>query len=313
MVPAETESRSESGDAPRPPRPTLPLIDLSVKPTPEPPPTGLTATFVRFFIKGLAALMPTLITLLVLVKVWGFLWEAVGQHIIVAIGWMWWTLSNNGLLPYKSAGQIGRLWNERDFKVQAIGVSLAILTIYVVGLFVGNIIGRTFWRLLEGGVMKIPLIKQIYPAVKQVTDLFFTEKDNHQFDGSRVVACQARHHGVWAVGLVTGNGLEPLSDAIGRDMVTVFIPSSPTAFAGYVVVVQRRDLVELPMSVDQLMRLLMTGGVVSPKFGPNDEARGPEQDAATTVEQVKLAQTKLSGDVELAAAAAGRANRGNSG
>jgi uncharacterized membrane protein len=224
---------------------------------------GFFEDFRRFFMRGLAALLPTLITVWVLVKVWDFLWEALGQHAIWTLRLIYWKMVEWEIVTYRNPTYIARWLDEGDWNVRVLGVVLAIVAIYVVGFFVGNIIGRAAWRLMEMGVMRIPLLKQIYPAVKQVTDLFFAEKSS-QFQGSRVVACQARAQGIWAVGLVTGTGLAPLSDSIGEDMVTVFIPSSPTAFAGYVVVVARKDCVELPMNVEQVMRLLMTGGVVSP-------------------------------------------------
>jgi uncharacterized membrane protein len=64
--------------------------------------------------------------------------------------------------------------------------------------------------------------------------------------------------------LVTGSGVRPLNEVAGAEMVTVFIPSSPTAFSGYVVVVPRDTLVELPLKVEEAMRMLVSGGVVSP-------------------------------------------------
>ena len=65
--------------------------------------------------------------------------------------------------------------------------------------------------------------------------------------------------------LITGNGLAPLSERTREEMVTVFVPSSPTAFSGYVMVVPRSGVVELPMSVEEAMRLLISGGVLAPK------------------------------------------------
>ena len=69
---------------------------------------------------------------------------------------------------------------------------------------------------------------------------------------------------IWSIGLVTGAGIKSLTDAVGTEMVTVFIPSSPTSFSGYVLVVPRDRVVELPMSVEEAMRLLVTGGVSGP-------------------------------------------------
>ena len=112
--------------------------------------------------------------------------------------------------------------------------------------------------------MRIPLVRAIYPAVKQVTDFILAPRKAGQFDESRVVAVHARDPNVWSIGLVTGAGLRPLNEAIGGEMVTVFIPSSPTAFSGYVVVVPRESVVELPLKVEEAMRMLISGGVVSP-------------------------------------------------
>jgi hypothetical protein len=69
---------------------------------------------------------------------------------------------------------------------------------------------------------------------------------------------------VWSIGLVTGGGVRSLNDSVGRDMVTVFIPSTPTSFSGYVVVVPRDAVVELPLKVEEAMRLLVSGGVIAP-------------------------------------------------
>src|SRR5204862_6177067 len=102
-----------------------------------------------------------------------------------------------------------------------------------------------------------------YPAVKQVTDFILTERGS-QFLGNRVVAVQPHAKGIWSIGLVTGGGLAPLESATNADMVTVFVPSSPTAFSGYVLVVPRDHVVELPLKVEEAMRLLVSGGVLAP-------------------------------------------------
>ena len=215
-----------------------------------------------FFLRGLKTLLPTLITLYLVVWAWDFLWEQVGQHLI-------WLIQN---LQYQFAGStaqwgaVRRFWtNDRgDFTwwAQLFGVSMAVMMVYVVGLLVGNLIGRTFWKLGESLVMKLPVVRAIYPAVKQVTDFVLQERTTLQ--GSRVVACRPHANEIWSIGLVTGTGLKTLSDLIGDELVSVFIPSSPTAFTGYVVMVPRSAVVELPLKVEEAMRLLISGGVLTP-------------------------------------------------
>lgn len=224
---------------------------------------GFAEDFRRFFLSGLAALLPTLITLWLLVWVWDFLWDKVGANMIWGIRYLWMQLSNEGLLPFAPAGYIARVLNNDRFATRVLGVVLAVLAVYIVGVFVGNLLGRTMWRVAEVTVMKVPLVRAIYPAVKQVTD-FLLNENSGQFQSSKVVAVEPHAKGIWSIGLVTGNGLAPLMDATGREMITVFVPSSPTAFSGYVLVVPKDSVVELPLKVEDAMRLLVSGGVITP-------------------------------------------------
>ena len=232
---------------------------------------GFSEDFRRFFLRGIAALLPTLITLWLLVWAWDFLWENLGRHIIWGIKRFWLGLADGGLVAPEPAAYIGWYWREDLVRTRVVGVLLALILIYVVGVFVGNFIGRTMWRLAEMIVMKVPLVRAIYPAVKQVTDFLLTERKG-QFHASRVVAVQPHEHGIWSIGLVTGSGISSLEKSVGEEMVTVFVPSTPTAFSGYVLVVPRRSVVELPLTVEEAMRLLLTGGVVTPPAVPPSSA-----------------------------------------
>ena len=226
--------------------------------------------FRRFFLSGMAALLPTLITLWLLVKLWDFLWETLGRHIIFAIREIWYYLQDHGYLPHEPAAYIREYWSSDNVQTRIVGVLLSILLVYAVGVFVGNIIGRMFYRLIERAVMRIPLVRAVYPAVKQVTDFILHPKPD-RFAASRVVAVQPHDGGIWSVGLITGGSVKALSQMIGDEMLTVFVPSTPTAFSGYVLVVPRSKVVELPLSVEEAMRLLVSGGVISPDSG--DRAR----------------------------------------
>jgi uncharacterized membrane protein len=221
--------------------------------------------FRRFFLRGLAAVMPTLITLWLLIWAWNFLWNYLGQYILLFLGWVWELAFHPTLIPFQPGWYVRSYLDSHlpQLVVQAIGVLLAIVLVYLVGLIVGNFIGRTAWRLAEMTVMKVPLIRAIYPAVKQVTDFVLAEHGS-QFRASRVVAVKPHDNGIWSIGLVTGTGLRGLAGTNGKELLTVFIPSSPTAFSGYVLVVPREEAVELPLSVEEAMRLLVSGGVIVP-------------------------------------------------
>ena len=267
MAPSADENPPPAVPAADPPAPPAPVV-------PTPPrkrQLSFGEDFRRFFLSGMAALLPTLITLWLLVWAWNFLWESLGQHIIFGIKWMWLSMAESGLVRAEPAGYIGRYWSEDRLHVRVIGVILAVLLVYIIGVLVGNFIGRTFYRLAERAVMRIPLVRAVYPAVKQVTD-FVLSKRRDQFATSHVVAVQPHAQGIWSIGLITAGGLKPLSEAVGEELVTVFVPSTPTAFSGYVLVVPRRHVVELPMTVEEAMRLLVSGGVIVPGEGQRSPA-----------------------------------------
>lgn len=224
---------------------------------------GFAEDFRRFFVRGMAALLPTLITLWLITKAVEFLWENLGRRLIWLIALVW--------PEHPAAADLDRWY------VRLAGVALAVVLVYIVGLFVGNFIGRAAWHLAETALMRVPLIRAVYPAVKQVTDFILADRRAH-LQASSVVAVQPHENGIWSVGLVTGPGLQALSSAVESEMVTVFIPSSPTAFSGYMVLVPRDRVVELPMKVEEAMRLLVTGGVSAPPA-----LRGSDQKAADQV------------------------------
>ncbi len=262
---------------------------------PKPRRASFAEDFRRFFVRGMAALLPTLITLWLLVKLWEFLWEALGRHIIYVIRLIWARLSQWGVVSDEPNGYIYRRLPRESFGVQVCGVVLAIILVYVVGVLVGNFIGRQFWRLGELAAMRVPLVRAIYPAVKQITDLFLADKSG-QFKGSRVVAVQHRAQEVWTIGLVTGPGLRALSDITGDENVSVFVPSTPTAFSGYVVLVPRQSVVELPISVEDAMRLLVSGGVLAPTAKPKLPAGLAQKDLPTVLEDKHLTRKETSAE-----------------
>ena len=143
--------------------------------------------FQRFFLRGLAAILPTLITLSLLFWIWDFLWQNLGLYIIRLIKVSWLQLGGSWIIPYEPAGRIRQMLDENVFWVRLLGVGLAILFVYIVGVFLGNLMGRTLWRLVETGLMRLPLIRAIYPSVKQVVDFLLSDKVTREDTGTQLV------------------------------------------------------------------------------------------------------------------------------
>ncbi|MEY3143475.1 MAG: hypothetical protein RLY21_1968 [Planctomycetota bacterium] len=168
-------------------------------------------------------------------------------------------------------------WWEAHWYLDLAGLVLAVIAVYILGRLVGGYIGRRLLAAFESGMLSVPGIRSVYPALKQVVEfLFGSEKQKLSFN--RVVMIEYPRPGIWSMGLVTGDAAREVRAAVG-DSVTVFVPSSPTPFTGWTVTVPRDQVRELPITIDEALRYLVSAGVVVPgdKIGTE-----PSNKAVTT-------------------------------
>ena len=145
-------------------------------------------------------------------------------------------------------------------KGQITGFVIAFLMVVFVGAFLASVIGRAVWRMFEHTLMKTPLLRGIYPYIKQVTDFFLASK---KMAFSKVVAVEFPRKGVWSVGMVTGAGIKKLAPE-GTELLTVFVPTSPSPVNGFVLIVPKSEVIELDISIEEAMRFIISSGVISP-------------------------------------------------
>jgi len=128
---------------------------------------------------------------------------------------------------------------------------------------VGSYIGSRLHRKGELLLTQVPVIKQVYPHVKQVTDFVFgSGHDRLKF--KRVVAVQYPRKGLWSLGLVTGDPMRTIQSKESARLLTVFVPSSPTPFTGYVVTVRADETIDMPLSIEEALKFTVSGGVLTP-------------------------------------------------
>jgi uncharacterized membrane protein len=161
---------------------------------------------------------------------------------------------------------------ERYWILKFSGFLVAVIFVYFLGFFFATYLGRGMWRLIEAAMKRIPVVRQIYPYVKQITDFVLSEQ---KVEFRRVVAVQYPRRGIWSLGFVTGPGLRTVKEATALDLVTVFIPSSPTPVTGYVVLVRRQDIIDVPIGVDSALRFAVSGGVIMPPGEVPPQLEGP--------------------------------------
>ncbi|UCD76394.1 MAG: DUF502 domain-containing protein [Phycisphaerales bacterium] len=152
-------------------------------------------------------------------------------------------------------------WWAEHWAMDLIGLAVAIVVVYIAGRLLGGFVGRRTYRKIEDFVVQLPIFKQVYPYIKQVVDFLFSDDQPIKFN--RVVAVEYPRKGIWSIGFATGSPMRDLQARAG-DVMTVFVPSSPTPFTGYTIAVPREDVIEMPISVEEAIRFAVSGGVLVP-------------------------------------------------
>lgn len=140
-------------------------------------------------------------------------------------------------------------------------IAILILILYLIGKIVTVRIGRITWAQIESLFSSLPFVRSVYGAVKQVSDFILAQRS---MEFSRVVAVEWPRRGMWVIGLVTSESLPQLEKRSGRDMLSVFIPTSPAPMTGFTVNVPIDDTTDLGISIDQALQFIVSCGVVVP-------------------------------------------------
>jgi len=140
-------------------------------------------------------------------------------------------------------------------------LSVFILLLYLLGKFMAAGIGRFFWNLFEGGINRVPLVRNVYSSVKQVSDFMLSDRE---IEYSRVVAVEWPRKGVWSLGLVTGESLKDIEAVANEPVLSVLVCTSPAPMTGFTVTVRKSETIDLDLTVDQAFQFVISCGVVVP-------------------------------------------------
>ena len=151
--------------------------------------------------------------------------------------------------------------------IPGLGVLITLVIVFLTGVFATNLLGA---RLLEWGhelVQRIPVVRSIYSSVKQISDTLFSSS-GQAFRKALLVRWP--HEGMWTIAFLTGVPGSEVTQHLpgGVDYVSVYVPTTPNPTGGYFVVVARRDVIELDITVDEALKYIISMGVVPPGSGP---------------------------------------------
>ena len=151
--------------------------------------------------------------------------------------------------------------------VPGMGVVMTLVIVFVTGLLTTNLLGARLVHFWHEILHRIPVVNSIYSSVKQISDTLFSSS-GQAFRKALLVRWP--HEGMWTIAFLTGKpGAEVLARLQG-DFISVYVPTTPNPTGGYFVIVARKDVIELDMSVDEALKYIISMGVVP----PNGKANG---------------------------------------
>ncbi len=155
--------------------------------------------------------------------------------------------------------------NYLPFSIPGIGVLTVIVVVTLIGAFTAGYVGRLMLGLSEGVVERMPVVRSVYSAVKQIFETVLAKKSNAFRE---VVVLQYPRPGVWSLGFITGAAHPEVeevcaTDIHGEEMVNVFIPCAPPT-TGFLVMAPRHEVKVLNITVEDGLKMVMSGGIVVP-------------------------------------------------
>ncbi|MEX6508626.1 DUF502 domain-containing protein [Jiella sp. M17.18] len=217
----------------------------------------------NYFLTGLIVTAPLAITVWI---TWSFM------------GWV-----DSWVQPYIPP----RYWPDSylPFAVPGFGLIFALVLITLIGLLTANIIGRTIFGWGEGLLGRMPLVRSVYTALKQIFETILADRSS---SFKQAALMEYPRKGVWCVVFVAttarGEIASVLSDQ-GEEMVAVFLPPTPNPTSGFLMYVPREELRMLDMSIESALKLVVSAGLVS-----QDEAPPMSPAAASRAVEERLAR-----------------------
>ena len=201
---------------------------------------GLIAKFRNYFFTGILVTVPILITLYV-------------TWIVITF------------IDIKVAGLLPEYLNFREafpYQIPGLGLIIVIIFVTLIGALTPGLLGRTFLRFGERIVSKMPVVRSIYSAIKQIMETVMSTNSN---SFREVVLVQYPRKELWVIGFVTGSTNGEVKSTLSKDknLINVFIPTTPNPTSGFLLFVPKKDLIYLDMSVEQAVKMVISGGIVA--------------------------------------------------
>ncbi|WP_300529904.1 DUF502 domain-containing protein [Maricaulis sp.] len=154
-----------------------------------------------------------------------------------------------------------------DFTIPGLGVVIAVFLLTVLGALAANFFGRSLIGMGERVLASVPLVRNVYGAVKQIVETVFNGKQN---SFKEVVLIEYPMKGLYVVAFVSAEGNDTLRENISDDVIGLFVPTTPNPTSGFLLYTPRSNTIPINMSVEEAAKLIISFGMVTPDKLPQE-------------------------------------------
>lgn len=180
-----------------------------------------------------------------------------------------------GLLPAKyQPGVLLQQWfgTANPVEIPGFGVILIVIVVLATGVLVANFVGRAFVGGWESLLDRIPVVRAIYSAAKNFAEIVFSDSSQ---SFKKVLLIEYPRKGLYSLAFQTASKLGEIEERTGEDVVCCFVPTTPNPTSGFIIIVSRKDIIELDMEVDEALKMIISLGVVVPRWSKDRTAELP--------------------------------------
>jgi len=161
------------------------------------------------------------------------------------------------------------------FNIPGFGLVVAVVALTLIGWLTAGYLGRLLLRLSDRIMKRMPVVRSIYGALKQIFETVLAKRSS---SFREVVLVEWPRRGMWTVAFVTAQGEGELKSNVAPDSIGLYVPTTPNPTSGYLVYVSREEVVPLSMSVEEGIKLVISGGIITPE--------GRERPLAAKVQEI---------------------------
>ena len=175
--------------------------------------------------------------------------------------------------------------NYLPFTIPGLGVVVMVVVLTLIGAVTAGFVGRLWMRVSERFLGRMPVIRSIYGAIKQIIETIVAQK-SQAFREAVLVEYPRR--GIWAIGFMTGKTEGEVQNLTKESVTNVFLPTTPNPTSGFLLFVPTKDLVPLSMTVEEAIKMVISGGIVTPADQRPKSVRDVPVVSAATFEEVDI-------------------------